>query len=131
MTQTEERMKIFTMLQEGKITAEEASALIDAIEKPQDRNLGIETQSQSAEVQGKGRWLRVKVSDINTNKNKVNIRIPIGLVASGLRFGLKFAPEIEGLNAEELMAWIRRGEIGQMVDVTDHEDGEHVEVYIE
>ena len=124
-------MKILSLLQEGKITAEEAAALLDTVEKPTERGAGREVVNAAEESQGKGRWLRVRVTDIATNKNKVNVRLPIGLVASGLRFGLKFAPDIEGLKSEELMDWIRRGEIGQIVDVEDHDDGEHVEVYIE
>ncbi len=32
---------------------------------------------------------------------------------------------------DELMRMIESGEIGQIVDVTDEEDGEHVEVYLE
>jgi hypothetical protein len=29
------------------------------------------------------------------------------------------------------MEWIQSGEMGQIVDVLDEEDGEHVEVFIE
>jgi hypothetical protein len=45
--------------------------------------------------------------------------------------GMRFAPELEGISTEDLMAFIQSGEMGQIVDVVDEDDGEHVEVYIE
>jgi hypothetical protein len=45
--------------------------------------------------------------------------------------GSKFAPQIEGLDADQLMQIIESGELGQIVDVVDDEDGEHVEVFLE
>jgi hypothetical protein len=32
---------------------------------------------------------------------------------------------------EDLNAWLNSGEIGQIVDIFDEEDGEHVEVFLE
>ena len=49
----------------------------------------------------------------------------------GLRMGMKFSPEVEGLNAERLAEALAMGKTGKIVDVYDDEDGEHVEVYIE
>ena len=45
--------------------------------------------------------------------------------------GARFAPEIEGLNMEDLNAWMNSGEIGQIVDIFDEDDGEHIEVFLE
>jgi hypothetical protein len=35
------------------------------------------------------------------------------------------------LDTSDLLAHIRAGDIGQIVDVTDEEEGEHVEVFLE
>ena len=35
------------------------------------------------------------------------------------------------MDIEQLLTFINSGEIGQVVDVMDEEDGEHVEVFIE
>ena len=50
---------------------------------------------------------------------------------TGMRLGAKFAPEIEGLDEQTLNTWLNAGEIGQIVDVLDDEDGEHIEVFLE
>jgi hypothetical protein len=38
---------------------------------------------------------------------------------------------VEGLDADQLMQIIDSGELGQIVDVVDEKDGEHVEVFLE
>jgi hypothetical protein len=77
------------------------------------------------------RWFRVRVTDLTTGRNKVNVNIPMGLVNVGIKMGARFAPEVEGLNYEEIMEAIRSGEQGKVIDVTDSEDGERVEIFLE
>jgi hypothetical protein len=38
---------------------------------------------------------------------------------------------LKGLDVAQLMDYIHSGETGQVLDVFDEEDGEHVEVFIE
>jgi len=57
--------------------------------------------------------------------------MPISIVNAGIKMGVKFAPQVEDLDPEALMELINGGETGQIVDVFDDEDGEHVEVFIE
>jgi len=45
--------------------------------------------------------------------------------------GARFAPEVEGINFDEVMAAIKSGSQGKIVDVVDEEDGERVEIYVE
>jgi hypothetical protein len=71
------------------------------------------------------------VTDTDTGKSRVNVRLPVSLINSGMRMGARFAPEIEGLDMEDLNAWLNSGEVGQIVDIYDDEDGEHVEVFLE
>jgi hypothetical protein len=78
-----------------------------------------------------GRYFRIRVSDAATGKAKVNVNIPMGLVNVGLRMGARFAPEIGGLDMSELQNAINTGMTGKIIDVTDEEDGEHVEIYVE
>lgn len=136
MANVEERLKILNLLQEGKITAAEAARLLEALEtsasvKPGTRpGVGSNPPYPPGPVSG-GKWLRVRVTDTNSGKTRVNVRLPLNLVGSGIRMGMRFAPEIEGLDPNALMEWIQSGEMGQIVDVLDEEDGEHVEVFIE
>ena len=79
----------------------------------------------------KPRYLRVLITDTDTGKARVNVRLPVSLINSGMRMGARFAPEIEGLDSEDLNAWLNSGEVGQIVDIFDEDDGEHVEVFLE
>jgi hypothetical protein len=79
----------------------------------------------------KPRWLRVRVTDTDSGRPRVNVRLPIGMVNVAIKMGSKFAPQVEGLDMDSLMGIIESGEMGQIVDVFDEEDGEHVEVFLE
>lgn len=128
MSTSEERLKILRMVQEGKISAEEAIQLIEALDFRPDIP---EPPTPPTPPRGGARWLRVRVTDTNTGRVRVNVRLPINVVSAGLKMGAKFSPEVEGLDMDMLMSFIRSGEVGQVVDVYDEEDGEHVEVFVE
>jgi hypothetical protein len=136
MATMEERMKILTMVQEGKISPEDAAQLLEAINSApsaQTRRTAPPTSSEDTftGLGRKPRWLRVRVTDTDSGKPRVNVRLPISMVSVGLKMGSKFAPQIEGLDPAELMQIIESGELGQIVDVFDEDDGEHVEVFLE
>lgn len=136
MASTEERLRILMMIQEGKISATEGAKLIEALEeiserpKPSRQQVTGESQSETSTGR-KPRFLHVVVTDSDTGKPRVNVRLPVSLISSGMRMGAKFAPEIEGLDEETLNTWLNSGEVGQIVDVYDEEDGEHVQVFLE
>lgn len=130
MVQTEERLRVLKMLQEGKITASEAAQILEALEEtppptPPKTPAAIDLPSRP------GKWFRVRVTDTNNGKTRVNVRLPLNMVSAGVKMGMRFSPEVEGLDVNELMTFINSGETGQIVDVIDEEDGEHVEVFIE
>jgi hypothetical protein len=123
----EERLRILKMVEEKKITAEEAAELLKALE--------VEEEVEVRKIPRKFRWLKIKVTDINTNKAKVNLSIPYSLVAWGMRIAGKFTPrdivESHGIDFEGLLKAIEEGETGKIIDVYDEEDGEHVEISLE
>jgi hypothetical protein len=134
MATSEERLKILKMIQEGKISAEEGMKLLEA--------LGQATKSATAapradllpnmaKVPHAARWFRVRVTDMDTGRVRVNIRMPIDVVTTGFKLGARFSPEVEGMDMTQLMQAIRAGETGQIIDVVDKKDGEHVEVFLE
>ncbi len=128
MATSEERIKILKMVQEGKITPEDASQLIATLEKRKMQPPAAPPPAVSSRI---GRWFRVKVTDTNSGKTRVNVQLPIGLVNAGIKMGARLSPEIEGLDIEQLRQIINSGEMGKIVDVYNEQDGEHVEVYIE
>ncbi len=79
-----------------------------------------------------GRMLRVRVTDLKTGENKANVNFPLSLVEMGMKMGAKFAPAaVEGLNMDEIIAAIKSGGEGKVVDVEDVVKGEHVEVFVD
>ena len=133
MVLSEERLKILEMLQDGKINAEQAEGLLQALgEEKAERQAPSREEGSFFGGGSRGkRWFRVRVTDTDSGKTRVNVRMPLGVVTAGLKMGRRFAPEIEDLDISELMEMINEGAEGRVVDVYDDEDGEHVEVFIE
>ena len=123
MATTEERLKILKMIEEGKVSAEEGAKLLSALASA-NRPLGGLSASGA-------KWLRVRVTDVNTGRSKATVQIPISLMEAGMKIGAHFAPEIDGVNMDQLMEALRTGVTGKIIDVTDDEDGEHVEIFVE
>ncbi len=129
MVSTEERLKVLKMVEEAKISAEQAVELLLALESQEKRPK--KSEDAASMHKGGGKWLRVRVTDTNTGRARVNIRVPTSLVGAGLKMGMRLSPEIEGLDTEQIMQFIESGTLGKIVDVTDDDDGEHVEVFLE
>jgi hypothetical protein len=66
-----------------------------------------------------------------TGRSKASVQIPLDLVDAGMKIGAHFAPEVEGVDMDNVMQAIRSGMTGKIIDVMDDEDGEHVEIYVE
>lgn len=126
----EEIKKIFKMIQDGHITAEEGEKLLEAMGDDKSDISSYDSQAPRSTP----RFLKVRIAE--DGKNKVNVTIPISLVEVGLKIGAKigpkFAPEAEVLqdiDFEELMQAIREGARGKLVDIED--DGDKVEIFVE
>lgn len=118
----DERRKILEMVQSGKITADEAAQLLDALRSQEEEG--------ARRPQRRPRWVRIRVTDTNEDKVRVNLTLPVGLVRAGLRAGGSIAG-VEGLDTELLESVLNRGEIGHILDIQDQADGERVEIFVE
>jgi hypothetical protein len=127
MANSEERMKILKMIEEGKISADEGSKLLAALS---DSRKGMSASPRSSGA-GSARWLRIRVTDVRTGRSKASVQIPLALVDAGMKIGAHFAPEVEGVDMSNVMEALRMGVTGKIIDVVDEEDGEHVEIYVE
>ncbi|MBM3137902.1 MAG: DUF2089 domain-containing protein [Chloroflexi bacterium] len=125
----EEKMMILKMLQEGKISADEAAKLLESL----DTGVNKEGKTSDADTSQKsqGKFFRVLITDTDTGKARANIRIPLSVLGIGVKFGAQFAPQIGGVEQEQIMEAIHNGQVGKILDVFDDEDGEHVEIFIE
>jgi hypothetical protein len=92
---SEDRVRILNLLAEGKITAEEAERLLDAL----DAGKGAATASAGSAITGDPgpllaalpKYLYVKVTAVNGDN--VDVKIPIALVRSGLKLTSLIPPQ--------------------------------------
>ena len=124
MTRAEERIQVLKMVESGQITAEEGAKLLEAMES-------ASAKEQTEPNVGQACWFRVHVSDVRTGASKVHANIPMGLVNVGMRMGARFAPDMVGVNIEEIIEAVKQGFHGRIIDVQDDEKGERVEIYVE
>lgn len=122
MTTSEERMRILQMIAEGRISVEEGEQLLRALQSRPggEGKLGAEK-----------RWFRLRVTHLDTGDAKFSVNIPLSLVQVGLKMGARFVPDIKDVNVQEVMARIREGEAGKILDATDEEGRERVEIFVE
>jgi hypothetical protein len=125
MSNSQDRTEILRLIQSGKITTSEGIQLLNSLDQapslPPAPKLG----------NTRGRWLRIRVTNLATQAPKVNVNLPLGLVSAGLRLGQRYAPELNGINWDELLEEIQRGANGKLVEVEDQEDGERVEIFVD
>lgn len=123
MGSSEERLKILQMVEEGTLSADEASRLLKALGK-QDRNLETPQGEQA-------KWLRVRITESESDKPSLDINLPVSMVNVGLKMGARLIPDTEGLDLDMLGEALRQGLTGKILDVVDEEDGDHIEVFLE
>ena len=131
---SDDRMRILGMLAEGKITAQEAALLLDAL-PPEAEGAGPGGPSRPVP-----KFLMVKI----TGEDTVDVRVPLGLLRAGLKLTTLIPPQaMEQINKslgeqgmsfdlknlkpadiEELIACLRDFEVDIRSD-----DGDHVKVW--
>ena len=87
----EQRRQVLQMLAEGKITADEAERLIDAIDKDQpEPPAGAVSRPKS-----RPKYLRVVVIDNSAGEDpsRINVRIPLQLLRAGVRLASLVPPQ--------------------------------------
>jgi hypothetical protein len=107
----EQRRQILEMLAEGKITADEAERLIDALEGEQPEPVpGVVTRQKP-----RPKYLRVVVIDNSSGAEptRINVRIPLQLLRAGVRFASLIPPKAVTMINEKL------DESGVPIDLTE------------
>lgn len=137
-----ERQEILELLAKGKISADEAAELLSSVpekvaapppapERPVEPVQKAAPEPKLKTSSQKPAWFKVRVRNLETGKNKVTVNIPLRMVDFGLKLGGHFAPELAGLNYEELTGMMKNMESGMLVEVEDEEGNEHVQVFVE
>ena len=125
MTTNDERIKILSMLQEGKIDSSEAARLLQALDE------SAKPTTEEGKTAKKPRYLHIKVTREIDGKSIADIKVPISIVNAGMRMGAKFSPHMAGMDPDMLAELLKSDEPSQIIDVTDEEDGEHVQIFLE
>jgi len=126
---TEERMQILKMLEQGRITADEAAKLLAALEIG-DKKTGRSDRA-TAITGPEAKWLRVRITDKASGRQKVSVNLPIGLVNVALKMGAKFAPDVVGLNMTQINEALQNNSQGRIIDVEDDTTNERIEIFVE
>jgi hypothetical protein len=97
----EQRRQILEMLAEGKITAEEAERLIDALEREQPES----PPGAAPRSKPRPKYLRVVVNSEEDSgghgPSRVNVRVPLQLLRAGVRLTSLIPPQaLTKLNVE-------------------------------
>ncbi|MGM0508050.1 MAG: SHOCT-like domain-containing protein [Fusobacteriota bacterium] len=129
----EEKKKILEMLESGKISAQEAAELLEAVGEEKENKELLDTSKLSEEYAKK--YLRVRVYDQNDD-TKVKINIPIKLVKAGLSIAKNFGADLEGVNLSDrdidmIIEAIENEVEGEIVNIEADEGKTIVKVYID
>jgi len=139
MSMNEDRLRILKMIEEGKLTAEEATELLTALGEEEAAPRMNPVQNR----RGKRQTLRIKVDE--TGGDKVNINLPLGLVKVFAGNGKleKLIPDsakaemkgqgidISAFQIDEMIDLVERGELDEKIVDIKTDDGTVVEIYVE
>lgn len=148
---SEERREILEMVASGKISADDASILLQSGEpaksvesSPAEQMIPVEEESAdpikgaAAQPRGeavapsrRGRWLHIHVNDLKSGERRVSVNVPLGFVRAGLALGRSVAPELGRFTWDDIADALLEEQDGMLVEVKDELDGEHVQIFVD
>lgn len=122
---SEERMQILKMLQEGRITAEQANELLSALEQP--------APPREPSIHRQARFFRVMARE--GGNLKVNVNIPLDLVRAlshlipkdALKVG--HGGEARTIDLDAVIQAVEDGAQGKIVEV--HDEDTEIEIFVD
>jgi hypothetical protein len=120
----EERLKILELLQEGKITPQQAESLLSALMEPAAKENKVEVQKK-----GPFRMLKICIDSENGDKVRVNIPVEFAKLLKKGRFGNVNLDDFE-IDIDSILEMVQSGLNGEIVSM-DSGDGAHVKIIVE
>ena len=121
MSHSHERSEVLRLIEEGKITVAEGIQRLTARRPPASLPLSHTDK----------RWLRIHVIDLKSNRPRVNVNVPLRWLDAGLRIGRNFAPELDQIDWDKMLAPAQDNPTIQLLEVEDLEDNHHIEIVVE
>lgn len=90
------KRRILDMLAEGKINADEAERLLNALENSSSMQTPLENSTQAPAVKKAPRYLRVIVDEGSNSDGtpNVNVKIPLQILRSGIKLASILPPQV-------------------------------------
>ena len=122
----DELSTILRLVSEGKLSAEEAAPIIEALGRPAPtRSPG--PPPPSGTIPGKGRGRRVRIQVTERGRRAVDVRVPLAFAAMAARM----VPGIPDSYRALIEQAVDSDTVGPIVDLPEDEDGDAVLISIE
>ncbi|MBN1295179.1 hypothetical protein JXA80_00270 [bacterium] len=129
----DEKVRILKMVEEGKLSPEEAVKLLEVLEVRSASSVPAMVMPDPKPRRWM-RFLKIRVYEGDFSKPKVNIAVPLGL----LKLATKFMPEDakaqineHNIDLDEILRAVDENTQGKLLEVEDDEDKTRVEIFIE
>jgi MFS family permease len=120
----DERLRILERLEEGEISAESASQMLEKIGQ------GTWARLAPTEAPPEPRKMRIRISEMATGLTKVDLHLPVGLVNTVLYVGGHFSRDLDERETDRLRALIARSDEDESPQ-NEESDGRRVEISLE
>lgn len=119
-TTSDERMSILRMLEQGKLSAEEAGKLLDAL------SVGPQQHAEPHRNE------RIRVAVSKNGVSQVNIALPMELARIALRFIPPDALSEESMpSPKDILRLIEEGVQGPIIDISKEDENVRIQMFLE
>ena len=122
----DELATILRLVSEGKLSAEEAAPIIEALGRPGPGS-PPGPPPPNAEIPGRSRGRRVRIQVSERGRKVVDVRIPLAFAAMAARM----VPGLPDSYAALIRQAVETDTVGPIVDLAEDEDGDAVLISIE
>jgi hypothetical protein len=123
---SDELTTILRLVSEGKLSAEEAAPIIDALGRQRPPR-APETPPAPGTIAGKGRGRRVRIQVTERGRRAVDVRVPLAFAAMAARM----VPGIPDSYRTLIEQAVESDTVGPIIDLAEDEDGDAVLISIE
>jgi hypothetical protein len=123
----DELTTVLRLVSEGKLSAEEAAPIIEALGRQGPPRPAGPAPSASGTIPGKARGRRIRIQVTERGRRVVDVRIPLAFAAMAARM----VPGIPDNYAALIEQAVESDTVGPIVDLAEDDDGDAVLISIE